>query len=144
MSQCPVSGKYISKKQKLITSDAVLSVTLCDKLRPTSRRMRVGARPGMRPDVTAYLAKKGRDSRQTDWQFKQLAGAIRLLVTEMVTVPWSRNFPRLEHRVIKHSIASSTRTPALNAIVIFTSMFSNTRLTLPSGLCDPKSPAACR
>ena len=44
-------------------------------------------------DVEKYLAEKGRNQFLHDWQFRQIVTAIRILFTEMVSVPWGKEFP---------------------------------------------------
>jgi len=44
-------------------------------------------------NVEQYLKAKGRSVRLTDWQYKQIVMAIKLLFCEMVKVSWAKNFP---------------------------------------------------
>ncbi|MDH5767203.1 MAG: integron integrase, partial [Gammaproteobacteria bacterium] len=44
-------------------------------------------------DVDKFFEEKGRNPRITDWQFKQVIVAVKLLFTEMVILPWSNEYP---------------------------------------------------
>ena len=44
-------------------------------------------------NVEQYLKVKGRNSRLTDWQYKQIVMSLKLLFTEMVQVSWAKGFP---------------------------------------------------
>ena len=44
-------------------------------------------------DLTAYLEKKGRSGRLTDWQFAQLVRALQILFVGLVKAPWALKFP---------------------------------------------------
>ncbi len=39
--------------------------------------------------VEQYLRDKGRNTRQQDWQFKQIIDALKILFVEVVDVPWA-------------------------------------------------------
>ncbi len=43
-------------------------------------------------DIENYLKKKGRNETLTDWQFRQLVDALRILFTDMVTPAWTNAF----------------------------------------------------
>jgi integron integrase len=42
--------------------------------------------------VEGYLQDKGRNSRLTDWQFRQLVTALRVLFADLVKAPWAESF----------------------------------------------------
>ena len=44
-------------------------------------------------DVEKYLTEKGRNQFLQDWQLRQIIIALRILFTEMVYVPWGKEFP---------------------------------------------------
>jgi len=42
--------------------------------------------------VTEYLEKLGRNTRLTDWQFKQAVDALKILFIDMVHASWANSF----------------------------------------------------
>jgi len=60
--------------------------------------------------VRAYLDEKGRNQRLSDWQFKQIVRAIKLLFTEMVSVPWANEFPWDDYLHLADSLPDSHAT----------------------------------
>lgn len=60
--------------------------------------------------VRVYLDEKGRNQRLADWQFKQLVRAVKLLFTEMVSVPWSKEFPWDDYIQLADSLPDSHST----------------------------------
>ena len=44
-------------------------------------------------DVQRYLSEKSRHTFIKDWQFQQIVVALKILFSDMVSVPWSGEFP---------------------------------------------------
>ena len=44
-------------------------------------------------NVKSYFLEKSRSNRLKDWQLKQMVIAVKLLFTNMVEVPWAKDFP---------------------------------------------------
>ena len=76
----------------------------------------IKAHPGLRlaehsaDQVRSYLDEKGRKQDLADWQFKQIVRAIKLLFTEMVSVPWAKEFPWDDYVQLADSLPDSHAT----------------------------------
>ena len=60
--------------------------------------------------VSAWLTEKGRNTRLADWQYQQLVRAIKLLFTQMVTVPWAAEFPWDDYSELADTLPNSHAT----------------------------------
>ena len=75
-------------------------------------------------DIEHYLKEKGRSEKLTDWQFKQLVDALRILFIGIVSSAWAAKFDRSDWRAGAPELPADHATIARRTIKVSLSMLS--------------------